>query len=479
MKQLSERFTFLVMIKQQSLTVLDIFIWYSYLLLLFAASFLNELYSSQSWLLFSGSIYLLSGLSIVSALNGGCCNWNGLVGAKYALLLLCAMLLILILQIYLPLGGHSERLLLSDSIFQGFQANWFEVPSTWSIVPEKTRWLFNSEVLIFSSFALSIAVVSSRRRIKQLLSVLLMVGLTHSLVGIFTKYDELILVDIRQLDGHFSAARGWFINRNHFAAFISLCLLGPLSFQLKLLLTQKPERTASLLVNQLMSYRVLYLLGLILGVVALVLSQSRAGFLAFSLSLVLVLGVFVKSKTVKSSGFRGRGLILVMIIGIGLIVIYFGAELLLRFSSNSLLGERASQWELTWLAIKQAWLIGYGGNSYADVFQIYRGYQDFRQVLFNQSHNDYLHIFLEQGLIGLALWVSVLFLVLRAACKGAANSTSTLVSSVMISTVVVVLAALAQAAVDFNLQILNIRYYFFVIMSLAFSVPTIMQSNET
>ena len=478
MTQLPTKNRFPSLIKHRSLAFLDAFIWCSYLLLLFVASFLNELYSSQSWLQFSGCIYLLSGLAIVSALNGGCCNWNALVDARYTVMLLCAMLLLLILQMSVPLGGHSERLLLSNSTFQGASPNWFEVPRTWSIVPEKTRWLFNSEVLIFSSFALSIAVVSSRRRIKQLLIVLLMAGLTHSLVGIFTKYDELILVDIRQLDGHFSAARGWFINRNHFAAFISLCLLGPLSFQFKLLLTQKPERTASLLVNQLMSYRVLYLLCLILGVVALVLSQSRAGFLSFSLSLLLVLGVFVKSKTVKSLRFRGHCLILVMIIGIGLIVIYFGAELLLRFSSNSLLGERASQWELTWLAIKQAWLIGYGGNSYADVFQIYRGYQDFRQVLFNQSHNDYLHIWLEQGLLGLGLWISVLFLVLRAAYKNAVSSTSALVSAVMISTVVVILAALAQAAVDFNLQILNIRYYFFVIMSLVFSVPTVMQSSE-
>jgi hypothetical protein len=38
---------------------------------------------------------------------------------------------------------------------------------------------------------------------------------------------------------------------------------------------------------------------------------------------------------------------------------------------------------------------------------------------------------------------------------------------------VVLFAALLQSGVDFNLQILNIRCYFFVIMSLAFSVPCI------
>jgi len=154
-------------------------------------------------------------------------------------------------------------------------------------------------------------------------------------------------------------------------------------------------------------------------------------------------------------------------------MLYFGKDLLLRFSTDALLGERLSQWTLTWQAIEQAWLLGYGGNSYADVFQIFRGDQDFRQVVFNQAHNDYLHIWLEQGLVGLALWLGLLSIALRAAFRGFTNSASQLSRAVLISVAVVLIAALAQSAVDFNLQILNIRVYFFVIMSLVFSVPAI------
>ncbi len=107
------------------------------------------------------------------------------------------------------------------------------------------------------------------------------------------------------------------------------------------------------------------------------------------------------------------------------------------------------------------------------MFQVFRGYQDFRQVLYNQAHNDYLHIWLEQGLLGLVLWLSLIVVILRSAYRSMNNTVSTLTQATMVSVLLVMFAALAQSIVDFNLQILNIRYYFFVIMSLAFSVPAI------
>jgi hypothetical protein len=234
------------------LPILDAFIWYAYLMLLIAASFVNDYYRSQTWLLLSSCIYAISGLCVFSAINGGRCNWAGLKLAKRALLVIAAMLLLLLLQMTLPTGQHAELTLLSGAsssaitpqrfTSEGFAPEWFAPSELLSIVPEKTRWLFNSELLVFSSFALSIALVSSRRRLKQLLTVILIVGVFHSLVGIIAKYGGLTLVDIMQLDGHFTAARGWFINRNHFAAFISLCLVSALAMQVKSLMSAKRER---------------------------------------------------------------------------------------------------------------------------------------------------------------------------------------------------------------------------------------------
>jgi len=461
------------------LPILDAFTWYAYLVLLIAISFVNDYYSSQTWLLLSSCIYAISGLCVFSAIYGGRCNWGGLKLAKRALLIIAAMLLLLLLQMTLPIGQHAELTLLSGTSSSAITPQGFAPAELWSIVPEKTRWLFNSELLVFSSFALSIALVSSRRRLKQLLTVILIVGVFHSLVGIIDKYGGLTLVDIMQLDGHFTAARGWFINRNHFAAFISLCLVSALAMQVKSLMSAKRERPIAMILVQFMSYQIAYIFALTVGIIAIVLSQSRAGFLVFFLSLFLVLIVFGKGGSTKSLGFRRRNLILPAAVIVLAVILYFGGDLLRRFSSDSLLGERLSQWSLTWLAIEQAWLFGYGGNSYADVFQIFRGYQDFRQVVFNQAHNDYLHIWLEQGLVGLVLWLGLIAIALRAAFRGFRTSASRFSQAVLISVSVVIIAALAQSAVDFNLQILNIRVYFFVIMSLVFSVPAIRHNEKT
>ncbi|MFT6408680.1 MAG: O-antigen ligase [Arenicella sp.] len=459
--------------RKLGLPILDAFIWYAYLLILIVISFVSDYYSSQVWLLISACAYLLSGLCALSAINGGRCNWYGLQRAKVALLIVAAMLVLLFLQISIPIRQHTDLVLLSGSSLSGLAPDWFNPAGFWSVVPEKTRWLLSSELLVFSIFLLSIALVSSRRRLKQLLSVILVVGLLHSLVGIVAKYGGLTLVDAQQLDGHFSAARAWFINRNHFAAFISLCMAAALALQIKALMSAKGNGPMSMMLYQLIGYRLLYSVALTLGVMALVLSQSRAGFLSFSVSLLSVLILFGRPALANQLAFRRRNIILPATAILLALVIYFGGELVLRFSTVSLLGERVSQWSITWQAIQQAWLLGYGGNSYADVFQVYRGSEDFRQVIFNQAHNDYLHIWLEQGLLGLTLWLGLLVLVLRAAFLAFRKSVSTLGQAVLVSVAAVLIAALAQSVVDFNLQILNIRVYFFVIMSLVFSVPAI------
>lgn len=465
--------SFLLSLRRQTIPFLDAFVWYAYLFLLVVISFLNDYYSSQAWLLLSAFIYVLCGLCVCSAINGGLCNWRGLNQAKYVIIILCAMLLLLWLQITLPRSQYSDLLLLDNPLFNGEVPMWFEPPGRWSIVPNKTRWLLNSEALVFSILVLSIALLSSHRRLKQLLYVVLFVGLFHSMVGIFTKYVGIILVEVEQLDGSYSATRGWFINRNHYAAFVSLCLLGALAFQLKDLISHKQKFTRVMIIDQINRYKVISLVAFIIGMIALVLSQSRAGFIAFLVSFFCVSIVVGRGKLINALRFSRRKLLIKLTVIVVVVIGFFGAELMLRFSADSLLGERSAQWALSLASIKQAWILGYGGNSYADVFQVVRGYQDFRQVLYNQSHNDYLHILLEQGLLGLTLWLGLLMLVFRAAYTAITNTTSSLVISTLVSVMVVLFAALLQSGVDFNLQILNIRCYFFVIMSLAFSVPCI------
>ena len=298
----------------------------------------------------------------------------------------------------------------------------------------------------------------------------------HAAMGIFAKLASISLVDLTQVDGHYRAARAWFVNRNHFAAFISLTLIGALSLQFKELIGANSRTTKSKFIEQVVSYRVIYLLLILVAILALILSESRSGFLAILISLISV--VWMIGGTSKSI-FKKRLLIIPVLLIAVASLMYLGDDLIQRFGvGNEFLGERSEQWAMTWTAIKAEWLLGYGGNTYAEVFQMNRGYFDLRDVIYDQAHNDYLHIWLEQGLVGLCLWLAFVALSIRCAMLGLAKTSSTLVYAVVIAGIVVVVAALVQALVGFNLHIVTIRFYFFAIMALIVASPTISQNKS-
>ncbi len=455
---------------------LDSFIWYAFLGLLVLVSFLDHQFASSKWALLISAFLGLSALHCLSVAFGGRANLAALSSAKVACLLLFATILLLGLQLFLPYSTALHDAFILEPQKAPTLA-WFTPSMVWSVVPNQTEWLFLKEIAMLTVFTTTLSLVSTRLRVKQLFVVILCVGLLHALVGSLAKFAGLSLVDLKQLDGHFSAARGWFVNRNHFASFVSLTMVGAMTFFLKDLLRDKPSNVVSMVFSQLLGSRAPLFAVLLISLVAIILSQSRAGFLG--LMFVCWIPVFFLVEKGQRTGLWWKFVLPVTVIVIGTLW-YFGGELIERLSGDAMsLGERILQWEVTWSAIKNEWLLGYGGNSYETVFQIEREYADLRQVVFDQSHNHYLHIWLEQGLLGLLFWLGLIGMTSIHALQAFKNSSSTLVAASMLAIIVVMTAALLQAGVDFNLQIPNIRYYFFVIIALTYSIPTIKQSTRT
>lgn len=463
-------------VRPMPLLILDSIIWYFFLAILVMVSFQGPQFIHPSWLLVVSTLCALLAAHCLSIAFGGRCNFAALSSARFACALICAAVALLVCQLVLPYSTALHH----DFILQPQRASaltWFSPNIVWSVVPKQTQWLLISEFLMLLVFIATLCLVSTRQRVKQLLMVLLLVGLVHALFGSLAKFSGLSFVDLEQLDGHFSAARGWFVNRNHFASFVSLTMVAGLTFLIKGLLSGEPSRTSSILVSLLRGPRAVLLLVLLISLVAIILSQSRAGFLGL-VCVSWVPFLLLRKKSVSTRNWLYLGMLLLL--SAGVVLWFFGGDLLERFAGDALtLGERNLQWEITWNAIQKEWLLGYGGNSYATVFQVERGYADLRQVVFDQSHNDYLHIWLEQGLLGLVLWLGLIGLTLTRTFKSFVASSSTLISASMLAIFLVMVAALLQAVVDFNLQIPTIRYYFFVLLALTFSIPTITQRAST
>ena len=434
--------------------------WYFYLLILIVISFVNQASYSVEWLVIYALIFMNAGLY---------CGFRCLVkkplyllfNTRLAIAILTMMLVWLVLQCLVPTSSY-----LSAHLFGVNQAQWFSYSSVWRVTPEKTQWAVLVQFTMMTLFIMTLALLDRRRRVKQLLYVLILVGAAHALIAVTTKYLDLFLVNKESLDGHFNAARGLFVNRNHLAAFITLCLTSALAIQLKLLMKNQSSSLKATLFKQVFNISFLLLL---LAFITLVLSESRGAFLSFMLSLVVYIGFIKKS---HRKGIRKTFILMSMTVLMSVVVLLFGQGILARFSGHAFsLGERVTQWEITWQAIKYEWLFGYGVGSYELVFQSFRKFSDLRLVVYDQAHNDFLHIFLEQGLFGLMLWLSFIYVSLRYAIRSYFISHSTLERSVLLSILITVSALLIQSLVDYQLQIMTIRCYFFVIMAMAFAVP--------
>ena len=446
--------------------------WYGYLALLVVISFLTHRFESVGWLFYCAAFYLYAALYCMAVAFGMRCGWSTIKNARWVLICLLISIVWLFVQLVLPVNSWPVNFFMVEGLSV---PEWFQLEKKITVNPQKTRWLMFTYIFTLSWFLISLAVVDNRRRIKQLVLVVLGVGVVHASAAIYTMYLDVHLVDQSLIDGHFRVARGWFVNRNHFAGFINLTLVGVVIYFLQFKLRLRTNSLSHMLLNEALSTRVLYWAAMVLMLVALIMSQSRGG-----LGSLLLAGLLV-SIFVLQSNFRIRKMVwlLGVLCLVMILMAFFGQDLLTRlFNESFSLGERVLQWKLTWFAVQKSWLFGYGGGSYGTIFRIFREHADLRPVIFNQSHNDYLQLWLEQGLLGMFLWLVTLGLVFNSAINSLRVTQSQFSAMLLTAVVIVLLAALLQAGVDFNLQIVNIRCYLFVIITLIFAIKATEKSVQ-
>lgn len=449
----------------------DALFWWAYLLGLVAISFISGTVNMVIWQWFAVALYCLVAVYLLAAACGiASINIRALVNARMVCACLAATLVWLLLQRLLP---DSEVRLLSAAIVDRDPApDWFTPRVVISIAPQKTQWLINSTALVFTWFCLTLSLLRTRQQLKQLMLVLALIGVAHALMAIGALKSGLFLVDKEQVDGHFSVARGWFINRNHFAAFIVLTLAAGFSYILRPS-NAKNRAPRPAKDRTLAALKIFAAFQLVLILMALVLSQSRAGLLSvFAAGMVIYITAYlIGNRRSVSPTLVVGGMVLTVAV-----LFSMDSGMIERLQEGAFsIGERKTQWSITWQAISQAPVTGYGGGSYGTVFQAFRDHETLRQVIYNQSHNEYLHIWLEQGVIGLLIWLGLIFFTVQFVMQTIHKQRSSLVRAVMLACAIVCLAALLQAAVDFNLQVLNLRLYFFCLLAVLFVAPTIHQ----
>ena len=333
-----------------------------------------------------------------------------------------------------------------------------------------TAWLKSLAYVLL--FALTLLLVDSRQRLKTLASVLVLSGLGQAV------YGSLSLA----IEGG-GVATGSFVNRNHYAAYLVLCL----SVGIGLLIAsmgqgagagswrQRLRHIGQLILSAKAPLRIF----LAIMVIALVLTHSRMGNTAFFASMLIAatLALFLFKDMPRPVVFLITSLIVIDIFIIGS---WVGLEKVRdRIAETTLAGETRDEFGIHSFRMWQDYpLFGAGAGSYYSVYPRYReGDTNPDRCLVDHAHNDYLELLSEYGLLGLALPAGAVILALWNAILAQRRRRNQLARGIGFAATMAITAMLIHASVEFNLQIPAYAATFMVILAIAWLARYLRSDN--
>lgn len=282
--------------------------------------------------------------------------------------------------------------------FAGWQ--WLQA-ATLSIDPAATRDSALLATAMATAALLVTELVSSRRRALAMIWVLLAVGAGESLLAVQLVYSG---QQFSLFEGHAvtpGAASGTFFNRNHFAAYMNICLALGVGLMVAQL-TEPPRNWRQRLRawgDLVLSGKVGLRLVLLVLVIGLVLTRSRMGNMGFFVALT---GTSLLWALITRRVNRGLLFFLgsIVVLDVTFIGAYFGVEQVAeRIQDTAAEGDgRGDLFSAMLPMLADHWLAGTGAGTFGDAFIRYRT-PDIG-VFYVNAHNDYLQTLVETGVPG-------------------------------------------------------------------------------
>jgi O-antigen ligase len=352
------------------------------------------------------------------------------------------------------------------------------LPAAWAPWDPAAAWAaFGTAGLAAGAALLAVGTIDSRSRLKYLVAALFAVGVAQALYGLvlaLSGSDGLVLASRVVYRGH---ATGSFVNRNHFAGFMELTA----AFGLALLVAQLGSAEAGSWRARLRQWTRL-LLGpktwvrglLVVVVLALVLTHSRGGNLAFFVALGAA-GMLALA-TMRPLP-RSLAWLLVSIVVLDLLVLgsWFGVEqVTTRLRETAVVAteagaaqadpQRVDVTRATLELWRQRPVFGVGTGGFRTGFPAVK--PDGVTLFYDHAHDDWAQWLAERGAAGLLVWLAFLALSFGAAVR-AMRRNDPLLRGVGFGATFGLLALLVHAFVDFNLQLPANAAYFMTLAALA------------
>lgn len=319
-----------------------------------------------------------------------------------------------------------------------------------------TTWFHLRTTLAFIGIAfLLLALINTPSRLRQFAIVLLVSGVFQATYGSLmtlsgTEYGFFI-----KKEHYTGVATGTFINRNHLANYLILCLAvgtGLLLSDLYQNSSKDWRERSQRMIQALLGSKIRIRIGLALMVIALVLTKSRMGNAAFFFSLLF--SGFVWLLLTKRIT-RGSIILLVSLILIDSFIVgaWFGVDKVKeRLETTAFSKESRDEVNRdTWTMIQDQPVFGSGAGSFYTAFPRYR--QEDIKIYYNHAHNDYFQFIAEHGVAGVIPLIILIFLSLKNALVAMVKRKTLLFQAMAFVPLMSITAMAMHSTVDFSLQI--------------------------
>lgn len=331
---------------------------------------------------------------------------------------------------------------------------------TLSVDPYMTSVAFYKSISYILLFSLTLLLINRRYRLRWLAYMIVFSGAFQAVYGTLSTLSNATSGGV---------ATGTFVNRNHLAGYLEMCLAvgtGLLIAQLVESTTTTWRQWLRALLNWILSEKMRLRLYLVMMVIALVLTHSRMGNVAFFFSLLIagIIGLLLSRRAPRSTVILLTSLIIIDMFIVGA---WFGIDKVAqRLEQTSFATEVRDEVSISILPYWQDYLwTGSGLHSFYTVFPHYR--EQYPSGFFDHAHNDYLEFGAETGLIGLLLLGSSVVLTLVIALLAQYRRHDPLCRGIAFSATMGIIAILIHSSVDFNLQIPANAATFMILLALA------------
>ncbi len=419
-----------------------------------------------AWHLMEAIVFVLLAIWLWQWRNGRMEIPEALAKGRAALWCLAAFAGVMLLQI-LPLPAALVASLR--------QVNTALEPGSWltlSIDPHITWIHFRTTLALLGCAFLTLALIHNRDRLRMLAIVLLCAGVFQAVYGSLMTLSGIEYGFIVKKSSYFGVATGTFVNRNHFANYLILCIATGTGLLLADLYQQRAgswREHGRRLLQTLLGSKVRIRIGLALMVIALVLTKSRMGNTAFFTSLLLTGFVWLwLTKRIT----RGSIILLLSLVVIDSLIVgaWFGFDKVKeRLETTAFTKETRDEVNRdSWTLIKTQPLLGSGAGSFYTAFPAYR--QADINAYYDHAHNDYFQFVVEHGVLGCLPLVSFILMCMKQAIDTMRHRRTLLFQAMAFAPFMAMVAMLMHSTVDFSLQLPANAATMVVIMTLAWVV---------